>query len=171
MIPLTDGMYVSQLSHAKAGFGELYRDAKRHTEHEEQAAQLLDRAMDQIESLECFAHGQAHWIDDLRGQVSELHGEPVPSSVLLSPSPGSEEEVADDEAEAGEEAEVRMLVEAPAFQEVEEPEFTIPLEENEDPLPIVGTSIVPHPGVGYQQNAEHRAWILGIIHARQEAAR
>jgi hypothetical protein len=93
--------------------------------------------MDQIESLESFAHGQAHWIDDLRGQVSELRGEPIPSSVLLSPSPEPLEEVADDEAEAEEEAEVRTLVEAPAFQEVEGLEFTTPSEENEDPLPIV----------------------------------
>jgi hypothetical protein len=35
-----------QLSHAKAGFGELYRDNKRLHEREEQAAQLLDQAMD-----------------------------------------------------------------------------------------------------------------------------
>jgi hypothetical protein len=66
LIPSTDGIYASQLSRAKAGFGELYQDAKHHTEREEQAAQLLDRAMDWIESLEHFAHGQAHWIDDLR---------------------------------------------------------------------------------------------------------
>jgi hypothetical protein len=90
---------------------------------------------------------------------------------LLSPSLRSEEEVADDEAEAKEEAEVRMLVEAPAFQEVEGPEFSIPLEENEDPLPMAGTSTTPRPGVGYERNAEHRAWILGMIRARQEAAR
>jgi hypothetical protein len=160
-----------QLSRAKVGFGELYRENKRRTEREEQATQLLDQAMDRIESLERFTHGQAHWIDDLRGQVSELRGEPVPLSVLLSPSLGSEEEVADDEAEAEEEAEVRTLVEAPAFQEVEGPEFSIPLEENEDPLPIAGTSTVPRPGVGYERNAEHRAWILGTIRARQEAAR
>jgi hypothetical protein len=115
MIPSTDGTYASQLSCTKAGFGELYRDSKRHAEQDEQAAQLLDRAMDQIESLECFAHGRAHWIDDLHGQMSELCGEPVPSSVLLSPSLGSEEEVADDEVEVEEEAEVRTLVEAPAF--------------------------------------------------------
>jgi hypothetical protein len=127
--------------------------------------------MDRIESLEHFAHGQAHWIDDLRGQVSELRGEPVPSSVLLSPSPRSDEEVADDEAEVEEEAEVRTMVESPAFQEVEGPEFTIPEEENEDPLPIAGTSTIPRPGVGYERNAEHRAWILGTIRARQEAAR
>jgi hypothetical protein len=126
--------------------------------------------MDRIESLESFAHGQAHWIDDLRGQVSELRGDPVPSSVLLSPSLGSEEEVADDEAEAKEEAEVRTLVEAPAFQEVEGPEFSMPLEENEDPLPITGTLTIPRPGVGYERNTEHRAWILGTIRARQEAA-
>jgi hypothetical protein len=88
----------------------------------------------------------------------------------LSPSPGSEEEVADDETEAGEEAEVRTLVEAPALQEVEGPEFTTPLEENEDPLPIAGTSTVPHPGIGYQRNTEHRAWILGMIRAQQEVA-
>jgi hypothetical protein len=74
MISSTDDTYVSQLSRAKAGFGELYWDAKRHTEREEQAAQLLDQAMDRIESLEHFAHGQVHWIDDLRSQMSELRG-------------------------------------------------------------------------------------------------
>jgi hypothetical protein len=83
---------------------------------------------------------------------------------------GSDEEVADDEAEAEEEAEVRTLMADPPFQEVKGPEFTVPLEENEDPLPIAGTSTVPRPGVGYQRNAEHRAWILRTIHARQEAA-
>jgi hypothetical protein len=160
-----------QLSRANVGFGELYLENKRHIEHEEQATQLLDQAMDRIESLEHFAHCQAYWINDLREQVSELRGELVPSSVLLSPSLGSEEEVADNEAEAEEEAEVRTLVEAPAFQEVEGPEFSIPLEENEEPLPIAGTSIVPRPGVGYERNAEHRAWILGMIRARQDAAR
>jgi hypothetical protein len=92
--------------------------------------------MDRIESLERFAHGQAHWIDDLRGQMSELHGEPIPPSVLLSPSLGSEEEVADDEAEAEEEVEVSTLVGAPPFQEVEGSEYTTPLEENEDLLPV-----------------------------------
>jgi hypothetical protein len=147
----------------------LYRDAKRYAEREEQAAQLLDRAIDRIESLERFAHGQVHWINDLRGQVNELRGEPVPP-VLLSLSKGSEEEVADDEAEAEEEAEVRTLVEAPPFQEVEGPEFTTPLEENEDPLPVAGTSTVSRPGFGYEQNVEHCAWILGMIHARQEVA-
>jgi hypothetical protein len=60
MIPSMDGTYASQLSRTKAGFRELYRDAKRHTEREEQAAQFLDRTMDRIESLERFAHGQAH---------------------------------------------------------------------------------------------------------------
>jgi hypothetical protein len=109
---LTDDAFL-QLSRAKAGFGELYRDNKRHSEREEQAAQLLDKAVDRIESLERFAHGQAHWIDDLRSQVSELRGEPIPPSVLLSPSLGSEEEVADDEADAEAEAEVSTLVEAP----------------------------------------------------------
>jgi hypothetical protein len=89
----------------------------------------------------------------------------------LSPSLGSEEEVANNEAEAEEEAEVRTLVEAPAFLEVEGPEFTTPLEENKDPLPIAGTSTILGPGVGYQWNAEHRAWTLGTIRARQEAAR
>jgi hypothetical protein len=111
--------------------------------------------MDRIESLERFAHGQAHWIDNLREQVNALQGLPVPPSVLLSPSLGSEEEVADDEAEATEEAEVRTLVETPHFQEVEGPEFTTPLEENEEPLPIAGTSTIPRPGIGYEQNAEH----------------
>jgi hypothetical protein len=143
-----------QLSRAKTGFGELYREAKHRVEREEQVAQLLDRAIDRIESLERFAHGQAHWIDDLHEQVSTLHGVPAPPSVLLSPSLGSEDEIAEDEAEA-EEAEVRTLVEAPLFQEVEGPDFTTPLEENEDSLPIAGTSTVPHPGVGYQQNAKH----------------
>jgi hypothetical protein len=38
-------------------------------------------------------------------------------------------------------------------------------------LPIAGTSTVPRAGVGYEQNAAHRAWILGTIRARQEAAR
>jgi hypothetical protein len=57
-----------------------------------------------------------------------------------------EEDVAYDEAEA-EEAEVRTLMEAPLFQEVEGPEFTILLEENEDPLLIAGTSTAPRPGV------------------------
>jgi hypothetical protein len=160
-----------QLGRAKVGFGELYRDNKRQVEREEQTAQLLDRAMDRIESLERFAHGQALWIDDLRGQVSTLRGDVVPPSVLLSPSPRSDEEVADEEAEVEEEAEVRTMVESPAFQEVEGPGFTIPEEENEDPLPIAGTSIIPRPGVGYERNAEHRAWILGTIRARQEAAR
>jgi hypothetical protein len=127
--------------------------------------------MDRIESLERFAHGQAHWVDDLRERVSALQGLPVPPSVLLSPSLESEEEVADDEAEAEEEAEVRTLVDPPHFQEVEGPEFTTPSEENEEPLPIAGTSTVPRPGVGYERNAEHRAWILGTIRARQEAAR
>jgi hypothetical protein len=128
--------------------------------------------MDRIESLECFAHGQAHWIDDLREQVSALQRLPVPPSVLLSPSLGSEEEAADDEAEAEEEAEVMTLVETPHFQqEVKGLEFVTPLEENEELLPIAGTSNVPRPGVGYEQNAEHRAWILGIMRARQEAAR
>jgi hypothetical protein len=103
--------------------------------------------------------------------MSELCGEPVPSSVLLSPSLGSEEEVADDKAEVEEEAEVRTLVEPPALQEVKGPEFTTPLEENEDPLPIVGTSTIPRPGVGFQRNAEYRAWILGTIRAQQEATR
>jgi hypothetical protein len=84
---------------------------------------------------------------------------------------GSEEEVANDEAEAKEEAEVRTLVETPHFQEVEGPEFTTPLEENEEPLPIAGTSTVPQPGVGYERNAAHRAWILGTIRVQQEAAR
>jgi hypothetical protein len=44
--PLIDDPYASQLSRAKAGFGELYQDVKRHAEQEEQAAQLLDQAMD-----------------------------------------------------------------------------------------------------------------------------
>jgi hypothetical protein len=44
------------------------------------------------------------------------------------------------------------------------------LEENEDPLPVAGTSTVPRPGVGYERNAEHRAWILGTIRARKEVA-
>jgi hypothetical protein len=127
--------------------------------------------MDRIESLECFAHGQALWIDDLRGQVSELRGEPIPSSVLLSSSLRSEEEVADEEAEAEEEAEVSALVEAPHFQKVAGSGYTTPLDESEDPLPIAGTSTVPRAGVGYERNAEHRAWILGTICARQEAAR
>jgi hypothetical protein len=56
MIPSTDGTYASQLSRTKAGFGELYRDLKCHAERDEQAAQLLDQAMDRIESLEHFAH-------------------------------------------------------------------------------------------------------------------
>jgi hypothetical protein len=102
--------------------------------------------------------------------MSELRGDPVPPSVLLSPSPGSAEEVTDDEAEVEEEAEVRTMVESPAFQEVEGPEFTIPMEENAEPLPIAGTSTIPRPGVGYERNAEHRAWILGTIRARQEVA-
>jgi hypothetical protein len=127
--------------------------------------------MDRIESLERFAHGQAHWIDDLRERMSALQGLPVPPSVLLSPSLGSEDEIADDEVEAGEEAEVRTLVDTPLFQEVEGSDFTTPLEENEEPLPIAGTSTVPRPGVGYELNAEHRAWILGTMRARQEAAR
>jgi hypothetical protein len=80
-----------------------------------------------------------------------------------------EEEVTDDEAEAEEEAEVRTLVDAPPFQEVEGPEFTTPLEENEDPLPIAGTSTLLRLGVGYLPNSEHCAWILGTIRARQEA--
>jgi hypothetical protein len=83
----------------------------------------------------------------------------------------SEEEVADNEAEAEEEAEVRTLVDTPHFQEVEGPEFTTPLEANEELLPIAGTSTVPRPGVGYERNTEHRAWILGTIWAQQEAAR
>jgi hypothetical protein len=90
--------------------------------------------MDRIESLERFAHGQAHWIDDLHGQVSELHGEPAPSSVLLSSSLGSEEEVTNYEAEAEEEAEVRTLVEVPAFQEVEGPACTTPLHWGQIPV-------------------------------------
>jgi hypothetical protein len=160
-----------QLSCAKAGFGDLYRTEKRRTEREEETTRVLEETAEQIRVLNCFVHGQALWIDELQEQVSTLQGEPVPPSGLLSPSPGSEEEVADDEAEAEEEAEVRTLVEAPAFQEVEEPESTLPLEENENPLPIAGTSTVPRPGVGYERNAEYRAWIQGIIRARQEAAR
>jgi hypothetical protein len=101
--------------------------------------------------------------------MSALCGVPIPPSVLLSPSLGSEDEVADEEAEAEEEAEVRMLVDAPPFQEVEGPEFTTPLEENEDPLPIARTSTVLRPGVGYLLNSEHWAWILETIGTRQEA--
>jgi hypothetical protein len=171
VIPLTNGSHALQLSRAKVGFGELYRDAKRHAEYVDQAGLLLDRAIDRIESLERVANSQTHGINDLRGQVSELRGEPVHSSDSLSPSLRSEEEVADNEAEAEEDAKVRALVEAPAFQEVEGPEFTLPLEENENPLPIAGTSTIPRLGVGYQRNAEQRVWILGVIRARQEAAR
>jgi hypothetical protein len=104
-------------------------------------------------------------MNDLREQVSILQEVPVPSSVLLSPSLGSEEEVADDKAETEEEAEVRTLVETPPFQEVKGPEVTTPLEENEDPLPIAGTSTVPQLGVRYLPNTEHQAWILGTIRA------
>jgi hypothetical protein len=73
----------------------------------------------------------------------------------LSPSTGSEREVADDEAEAEEEAEVRTLVDAPPFQEVVSPDFTTPLEESKEPLPVAGTSTIPRPGVGYLPNSEH----------------
>jgi hypothetical protein len=66
-----------------------------------------------------------------------------PALACSTPSPRSNEEVADDEAEVEEEAEVRTMVEPPAFQEVEEPEFTTPMEENEEPLPIAGTAVVP----------------------------
>jgi hypothetical protein len=78
--------------------------------------------------------------------------------------------MADDEEEAEEEAEVRTHVEAPFFQEFVGPGFTT-LEENKEPLPVAGTSIVPQPGVDYLSNPEHQAWILEWIHAQQEANR
>jgi hypothetical protein len=131
----------------------------------------LEETAEQIWVLNCFVHGQALWIDELQEQVSGLRGEPVPPSVLLSPSLGSASETADDKIEVEEEAEVRVLVEAPHFQEVGGPAFTTPLEENEEPLPIAGTSTVPRPGVGYLPNSEHRAWILEVIQTHQEANR
>jgi hypothetical protein len=48
---------------------------------------------------------------------------------------GSEDEVADDEVEAEEEAELRKLIEAPPFQEVEGPEFTTPWRRMRIPYP------------------------------------
>jgi hypothetical protein len=119
--------------------------------------------MDWIKNQERFTHGQVLWINDLRKQVGMLCGEPVPPSVLLSPSLGSENEIADDEEEAEEEAEVRTLVKAPHFQEVKGPEFTTPSEENQEPLPIAGTSTVLRPGMGYLPNSKHWAWILETI--------
>jgi hypothetical protein len=101
--------------------------------------------------------------------VSVLRGEPIPPSVFLSPSLGSEDKFADDEEEAEEEAEVRTLVETPHFQEVVGLGFTPPPEENEEPLPVAGNSTVPQLGIRYDLNAEHRAWILAMICAWQEA--
>jgi hypothetical protein len=129
----------------------------------------LEEAMEKIQNLELFVHGQSLWIEDLCKQVGTLHGISVPPSGLVSLPPGSEGEVADDEEEAEEEAKVRTLVEAPFFQEVISPEFTAPPEENEEPLPMAGTSIVLQPGVGYLPNSKHQAWILERICARQEA--
>jgi hypothetical protein len=126
----------------------------------------LERAGEDIQVLNCFIHGQALWIDELREQVSVLRGEPIPPSVLLSPSLGSENKLADDGEEAEEEAEVWMLVEAPPFQEVTGSGFTPPPEENEDPLPVAETSTIPRPGVGFLPNTEHQAWILERIRAR-----
>jgi hypothetical protein len=53
-------------------------------------------AMEKIYTLERFAQGQALWINDLHEQVSTLRGEPVPPSVLLGPSLGLENKIADD---------------------------------------------------------------------------
>jgi hypothetical protein len=107
-----------QLSHAREGFGGLYRKEKRRAEREAETAQLLDSAFEQNRETNLFVHSQALLIDELRAQVSTLCGEPVPPSVLLSTSTGSENELADDEEEVEEEAEVRTLVGAPEFQEV-----------------------------------------------------
>jgi hypothetical protein len=131
---------------------------------------LLNKAVDCIKSLEGLALDKARFIEDLQWQINQGHCNcahlPHPSPVVVSKG-----ENADDEEDAKEEAEVRSLVENHMSLGAIGLEFYAPPEENKEPLPVIGTSDTPHPGIRFVHVLPTEVRMLAQVRQIQEVMR